>query len=341
MTNKTTYQMRKSLYSAAVLLLAVSCGGGNAKITATDYSNPENWMVQATNPTHEVDVFYLYPTSVPGDCKTLVGTIDDGMKFRAMGNYLKGPEAFSSFTNMYAPYYRQISGTGILRCKTADDLIQLCYDNEPRTDVYAALDYYFGHLNNGRPFVLASHSQGTAMMKIVLSEYMKEHPEYMKRMVAAYLVGFNIGQKWIDDNGLRFAEGETDTGVIISWHVEGPDGTMFSLPLSEGALSINPLNWKRDATPASIEENKGSVIVNVETNERQFVDGIADATLNPDRGVVVVTTTDEYIPCNPVFGDRSFHLDEWRFYYQNVKDNCLKRITAYLGHEPIQSSKID
>jgi len=309
------------------------CKDGNSKFAATDYSNPENWMVQTTNPTHEVDVFYLYPTSVPGDCQTMVGQIEEGMKHRAYGNYLKGAEAFSSFTNMYAPYYRQISGTGILQCKTADDLTNLCHDNEPCTDVYAALDYYFEHFNNGRPFVLASHSQGTAMMKNVMSEYMKEHPDYLRRMVAAYLVGLNITQKWLDDNNLKFAEGETDTGVIISWNAEAPGGTMSNFCISGGALSINPLNWKRDATPASIEENKGSVMVNTETNELQFVDGIADATLDLDRGVVVVTTTDNCIPSNPVFGDKSFHLDEWLFYYQNVKENCQKRIDAYLSQK--------
>jgi len=327
--------MKKILYSVVALLLVVtSCGDKNSKFTATDYSNPENWMVQTTNPTHEVDVFYLYPTSVPQGCLTIVGQINEKMKHRAMGNYLKGAEAFSSFANMYAPYYRQISGTGILMCKNADEFTQLIHDNEPRTDVFAALDYFFEHFNNGRPFVLASHSQGTSMMKTVMSEYMKEHPEYLERMVAAYLVGFNITQKWLDDNGLKFAEGETDTGVIISWHAEGPGATMPSLPVSEGSLSINPLNWKRDTTPASIDENKGSVIVNKETLERQEVDGIADATLDLNRGVIIVTTTDNYIPTNPVFGDKSFHLDEWLFYYQNVKENCRKRIAAYLGHEP-------
>jgi len=326
--------MKKLLYSAAFLLLAlVSCTNGNSKFTAIDYSNPENWMVQTTNATHEVDVFYLYPTSVPADCQTLVAPIEI-VKHGAYGNYLRGPEAFASFTNMYAPYYRQISGVGILQCKTADEFVALCHDNEPCVDAYAALDYYFEHFNNGRPFVLASHSQGTAVMKNVLSEYMKKHPGYLERMIAAYIVGYNITQKWLDDNNLKFAEGETDTGVIISWHTEGPGATMNNMCLYGGAISINPLNWKRDATPASIKENQGSVIVNMETNEREFVDGIADATLDLDRGVVVVTTTDKYIPTNQVFGDKSFHFDDWNFFYQNAKENCWKRIAAYLGHEP-------
>lgn len=322
------------LIIASVLLFAFTpCMGKDAKFVATNYSKSENWMVCETNPQHEVDVFYLYPTSASPQCKTLVSPIDDAMKFRAYGNYLKGAEGFSAFANMYAPYYRQISGVGILQCKAPDELTKMCYDNEPRADVYAALDYYFENFNNGRPFVLASHSQGTAMMKIVLSDYMKKHPEYMKRMVAAYLVGFNISQEWIDANGLKFAEGETDTGVIISWHAEGPGATMDNLPIMGGALSINPLNWKRDATPATVKDNKGSVIVNPETNERQFVPGIADATVDSKRGVVVVTSTANYIPTNPVFGDKSFHMDEWTFYFQNAKENCKKRIEAYLGHK--------
>lgn len=327
--------MKKTLLIiAAVIMVAfTSCKEEGAKFVATDYSNPENWMVCEANPQHEVDVFYLYPTSASPQCQTLVSPIDDAMKFRAYGNYLKGAEGFSAFANMYAPYYRQISGVGILQCKTPDELTKMCYDNEPYVDVYAALDYYFENINNGRPFVFASHSQGTAMMKNVLSDYMKKHPEYMKRMVAAYAVGFNFSQEWLDANGLKFAEGETDTGVVVSWNVEGPGATMDNLPIMGGTISINPLNWKRDATPATVEENLGSVLVNAEINERQFVPGIADATVDPNRGVVVVTSTTDYIPTNPVFGDKSFHMDEWTFYFQNAKENCKKRIEAYLGHE--------
>ena len=41
---------------------------------------------------------------------------------------------------------------------------------EPRSDTFAALDYYFTHYNNGRPFILASHSQGSSMLRIILAD---------------------------------------------------------------------------------------------------------------------------------------------------------------------------
>ena len=59
---------------------------------------------------------------------------------------------------------------------------------EQRTDVYAALDYYFEHYNQGRPFILASHYQGSMMLKIALRDYFREHADYLERMVAAYVI---------------------------------------------------------------------------------------------------------------------------------------------------------
>lgn len=95
---------------------------------------------------------------------------------------------------------------------------------EQRTDVYAALDYYFEHYNQGRPFILAGHSQGSMILKIVLQDYFLEHGEYLERMVAAYVLGYSITTDNLKANpSLRFAEGADDTGVIVSWDIEGPE----------------------------------------------------------------------------------------------------------------------
>ena len=41
----------------------------------------------------------------------------------------------------------------------------------PYTDITAALDYYFENYNQGRPFVIAGHSQGSAILRLVLKRY--------------------------------------------------------------------------------------------------------------------------------------------------------------------------
>ena len=91
------------------------------------------------------------------------------------------------------------------------------FNSVPKTDVFAALDYYFEHLNGGRPFILAGHSQGSIMQSFVLAEYMKAHPEYLKRMIAAYVIGFSITEDYLKANPhLKFAEGADDTAIVVS-----------------------------------------------------------------------------------------------------------------------------
>lgn len=297
-----------------------------------DYSSSSNWMFFDKEQKQKVDVFYLYPTSVSPQCKELVSDVDDYMKHQSMLNYLRSAAALASCGNMFAPYYRQISGVGILKAGTADALEDMCRNNITRTDVFAALDYFFAVVNHDRPFILAGHSQGTVNLKIALSEYMRLHPAYMERMVACYSIGYYFPEAWFKANPhVKKATGETDTGVMINWNTEKPGCKMFNLPVGDGySYVINPLNWKIDETPAPLEANLGSVEVDEEKLIQHFVPGKADATIDLKRGVLICTTSDDYLPENEVFGEGSFHIDDWALYYNNITENAKKRIAAFL-----------
>lgn len=300
--------------------------------TSLDYSKGANWMFRQDNGDAPVDVFYLYPTAVSIKCQSDVSPVDQHMKFAALGNFERGPSLFDGTCNIFAPYYRQISAMPIMRAKTLGDFFDVIYHTEVRTDAYAALDYYFEHYNNGKPFILASHSQGSATMFIILEEYMKIHPEYYKRMIAGYILGMCVDKDYVKRNPhVKFAQGETDTGVIISWNVEGPNATMPNFPVCENAVNcINPLNWKTDDTYAPLEANKGSY----DLKTHSVIEGVADAQINVDRKVIVTKTVQDKgyvtIPKQAVkFGDQSYHFDDWNFFYENIKENMKKRIEAY------------
>ena len=102
------------------------------------------------------------------------------------------------------------------------------------------------------------------MQSLVLAEYMKAHPEYQQRMIAAYVIGFSITKEYLQANPhLHFAERADDTGVIVSWNTEGAaNAGKKNLVVLPGAISINPLNWKRDETYAPAAENLGGYIYN-------------------------------------------------------------------------------
>lgn len=136
--------------------------------------------------------------------------------------------------------------------------------------------------------------------KLVLEKYFKEHPDRYESMIAAYVIGFAVTQDELNANSyLKFATGETDTGVIISWNTEGiknvEENVQTCVMLPNG-ISINPLNWKRDETYAPASENLGSLVANEKLGRFEIGDVGADAQINLARGTVITNAKQEPMP---------------------------------------------
>ena len=296
-------------------------------VEAPDYSDKNNWMRQPEI-TKDVDTIYIYPTEYSDDSEgaPVFADIDQkSVREAASNTYLMQGTAYEDSTNVFVPFYRQCN-MAVLSKWNADER-EAALKTIPKTDVFAALDYYFKNLNDGRPYILAGHSQGSAIQSFVLAEYIKNHSEYMERMIAAYVIGYSITEDYLKANPhLKFAERSDDTGVIISWNTEGieNDGKKNTVVLP-GAVSINPLNWKRDETYASDKENLGGYIYNGKTGKLEIVPNAADAKLNLKRGVVITTTkTLAPIDTITIFGPASYHNGDYALYYNNIKDNVVK-----------------
>lgn len=304
---------------------------------APDYSRKECWL-SFPEITKDVDTFYIYSTTYV-ELSGEKGAPDYSpldnpeMIMGAQGEYVTNASVFEDSTNVFAPYYRQagMRYAGEVREKTGN--IDAAISGIPYDDISAALDYFFGTCNCGRPFIIAGHSQGSGMVKYVLKNYFKEHPECYGRMVAAYIIGFSVTGKDLEEcPHLKFASGESDTGVIISWNTEGPKNVetdAHNVVVMPGAISINPLNWKLDETYASAAGNLGSLVLNEKSGEYEIADIGADAQVVPGRGVVVTNARIKPSEMTGYFGPDSFHEDEYNIYYNNIKDNAAKRIAAY------------
>ena len=241
--------------------------------------------------------------------------------------------AYADCTNVFAPYYRQsgLRYAGEVIKKTGDFNTALL--GMPYEDITAALDYYFENCNGGRPFIIAGHSQGSAMVLLLLRTYFKDHPEYYERMVAAYAIGYSVTDDYLAANPhLKFATGETDTGVIIAWNTEGPknvETNAHNVVVLPNTRSINPLNWKLDETYAPASMNLGSIVLDEKTGEPTIGDAGADAQINLARGVVVTHARGGIAA--EFFGPDGRHGNDYTYFYNNIKDNVAKRVAAYLG----------
>ena len=304
-------------------------------IGAPDYSKEACWW-KIPEITKEFDTFYIYSTMYMGanegdpDYATLDNAeMLDGLKIE---HAIKS-SAFEESTNLFIPLYRQagmkVAGESWKKTGHIDEAVA----GTPYTDITAALDYYFKNYNEGRPFVIAGHSQGSAILRFVLKDYFKKHPAYYERMVAAYAIGYSITKDDLEANPhMKFATGETDTGVIISWHAEGPKNAEVNAPsavLLPNGISINPLNWKRDDTYAPASMNLGSIVLDEKTGATEIRDIEGDAQVDLARGTVI--TNAKAVPNEMVefAGPQSYHQDDYSIFYNNIKDNVAKRIAAY------------
>ena len=296
--------------------------------TVIDYSQAENWLSCPTEITKPVDVFYIYPTVTGFRPETEVCDMTDTMMIAGAQMVRQIQTAvFEESCNVFMPYYRQISMP-----KPGSDY-RAIIDYVSKFDATDALDYFLNNLNQGRPFILAGHSQGASTLIALLENYMTKHPEALSRMIAAYPIGFAVTKDWLAKTGLKFAEGATDTGVIVSWNTEGPANLKENnMTLAPGGISINPINWKRDDTPASVKENLGSLTY----DGKLVTPGIADARVDTVRGSVVVSSIAQKelyaIPADgaQMFGPESYHLHDYGFFFNNFKQNVADRVKAFM-----------
>ena len=327
------------VFSVMALSLALCT---TVSAAAIDYSQKASWCRLPNIISKGVDTFYIYSTSYvetsfKEGAPDYASLDNPEMVERAQSEYVAHATVFEDSTNVFAPYYRQagMRYAGEVAAKTGN--IDAALLGKPYDDIVAALDYYFENYNEGRPFIIAGHSQGSSMTLLVLKKYFKEHPDYYKRMVAAYAIGFSVTKDYLAANPhLKFATGERDTGVIISWNTEGRQNVVENAKnavVLPGAISINPLNWKLDETYAPASKNLGSLVGDEKTGMGKIGDIGADAKINLARGVIVTNAKADPVPMPEFFGPASFHDNDYTFYYNNIRDNVAKRIAAYkAGH---------
>ena len=317
-----------ALWMAALFLFLIVADSAfsnelSENITPVDYTQADNWL-SIPVPVKQVDIFYLYPTvwskngvSLPDICDIK----NVSMRTGAVLTFQSQATAFESVGNIYAPYYRQADvfsmGKVYYPNDSSNGTSSVNININPSEDVIAAFDYYLNHFNNGRPFIIVGHSQGSVVGLNLLSSIAKNHTVEYKRLIAAYLIGGHVTQKDLDESGkdgalpLKFATGPFDTGVIIQYNTHAKD-----IPLSGPSdktkvdLVINPITWTRDETLAKAEQGLGSFMPynngvkpgHLSDNLTHFskVPQYADAQVDKTRGVLLCSTADVEYPARVI-----------------------------------------
>ncbi len=331
MLKKSRY-MRAVCLSLVLLLLTALCFSGcSAKQNQNIYSQFENWAYLETDVSNKAaDVFFICPTVYGGDSETFNMALDDvetKESFLGATNMEKG--IYDADCRFFAPYYRQ-AALNVYEMESSDreQYLKIAYE-----DVKQAFEYYMEHYNNGRPIVLAGFSQGADLSIRLLKDYFSDD-KTNDLLVACYAIGWSITEDELQEHKhLKFAQGETDVGVIISFNSEAENVT-DSLMIPEGTktLAINPLNWKTDGTVANKALNEGACFTDYDGNIVNELPQLTGAYIDETRGALKVTDiiSEEYPPVLSIFDSGVYHLYDYQFFYRNLQKNVSVRVEKYI-----------
>ena len=301
---------------------------------APDYSQKENWSALPfredvadvlpkgedwrSDSLKEVDVFYVHPTVYQKGPLWNAG-LDMKKINRKVDKYPVRLQAsvFNASCRVYAPRYRQaVVKVFYNDSEDGEKALNLAYQ-----DVKRAFEYFLRHQNNGRPFILAGHSQGTHHARRLLRE-MIDGTELQARMVAAYVIGFAVTDTMY--NNLSLCTSADETGCFVSWmsFSEGyqPTGSWF-----KSTQSVNPLTWTSDTSSVMVEDYASTVVFNpkkIRTRKMEV------QIKNLGGKVLWVNTKAPWFRLM-----KNLHIADYGLFYMDIRRNVQNRVKAYLAQE--------
>lgn len=270
----------------------------------------------------KVDVFFIHPTTYR------IGFLWNGSvkKKRIKKRTNKLPiryqaSVFNGSCKVYAPRYRQASLVTYIEKKgNAPKVFDFAYQ-----DIKQAFLYYMKYYNSGRPFIIASHSQGTDHAVRLINEFVKKDSSLYTQFVTAYLMGRPIAKNGI--TSVPHCKQAEDCGCFNTWNAV-PWGEQLLFRQDAGTiLCTNPLTWKTDTAYASPDLNNGSLPLNCKVIDKH----LADAKIS-EKGLLWVhrpkgkTNRDYYY-----IESESFHNVEYNLFYINIRENVKQRIDTYFS----------
>ena len=313
---------------------------------APDYSLESNWAslpakkdsadavpyystLKDNQATAMADVFFIYPTTYYKG-RSWNAAVDDKQINKKTDKYpiREMASVFNESCKVYAPRYRQATLYAFMDKKdNGRKALDLAYE-----DVKAAFTYYLKNYNNGRPFIIASHSQGTWHAIRLFKDFIEKDAQLRKQLIAAYLIGGPVAKNAFTT--ISACDSAAQTNCYVAWHTMAW-GSHFSHP-SNAYKNIagydnfqkyectNPLTWNRDESVPDASLNKGAVPYTFDRIDAGYSTAWCTAdgelwTRKPNRlGYPAI---------------KNYHILDYSLFYINIRENVKLRVDKYLSQK--------
>lgn len=267
---------------------------------------------------NSVDVFFLHPTTfgTENDKRWNADVNNDTLNAKTdYSTILYQASAFNE-CRIFAPRYRQAHLRSYFTKDTADALaaFDLAYQ-----DLKNAFQYYLDHYNNGRPIIIASHSQGSTHAQRLLKEFFDGKP-LQKKLVAAYVIGMFMPEDEFSE--LKPCKDSLQTGCIIGWRSFKKDYEADYVTVEkQKCIVTNPLTWTNGNEYAPKDLNLGGVL----TKFNKLSAHVADAQIHEN----ILWLNKPHFTGSFFFRTKNYHIGDINLFYMNVRENVHARIAAY------------
>jgi len=302
------------------------------EIVKPNYSNKDSWAVLPENIPDEIsifnidenkkeaDVFYIYPTLI--DSKNQREWNSDIWNEDIRNDVINRPVKYQASAwldagNLYVPYYRQA------HIRVFNDKFRLDGDkalNLAYNDIKEAFTYYLENFNNNKPFIIASHSQGTVHAKRLIAEFI-DGKELQKKLIAAYLVGIKVFED--EFKNIKPMNSANETGGFVTWNTfkfnKYPRKDNYE-NWFKGGVTTNPITWD-DSKETKKDLHKGLLYRDLKIFSQnidiKLIDGIVWSTVPNVPGKILLQTV------------RSYHFADINLFWVDIRENAKLRVEQW------------
>jgi hypothetical protein len=292
---------------------------------ANDVPSDEFVVNQETAP---VDVFYIHPTTINSKYDIWNAFLNDEEMNKKVDELPVRHQAsiFNEKGKVFAPRYRQANYEAFLALSnpSSQKALALAY-----SDVRAAFLHFLENWNEGRPFVIAAHSQGTFHAMKLLEEFV-DTTGLRHRMVAAYLVGMPVKENQYKN--IPPCENEFDTNCFLTWNtMKKKNFPKFYDEYYDGVVCHNPLSWEcTEYDYCSKDYHLGGVPRDFRKMFRRSIGAqVVGGVLWVD-GVKLPG-----IPLSTLV--KNWHIGDYNLFYVNIRNNFAVRVKEFLQNNPTQA----
>ena len=273
----------------------------------------------------KADIFYIYPTLLTdkNDNSWNSDIYNENQKKQVLNIAIRfQASAWANAGRIYSPYYRQVHYRSFYEPYTSNGGIKagtIAYN-----DIKEAFEYFLENFNNGRPIIIAGHSQGAYHCKLLLKDYF-EGKELLNQLVAAYIPGTRVDKD--EFKTIPHLNSPDDVKGYLSWNTfrinkkpkKGKHPAHFSWKKNQ--YVTNPITWN-NSLESNIDDHKGLLFYDNKIYPKSLSVKIYDGLLWSSVPVGI----EGGIALRLI---KNYHFGDVNLFWKDISENAKLRVNSF------------